>query len=85
MKKNINRFLIAGVMAVAMMSMAACGSKSEPAATTAAPAAAPARTAAPAAGNAANDGELVAVITAAIAAATGVPADSVNIRSITRK
>ena len=52
---------------------------------TAAPAAAPARTAAPAAGNAANDGELVAVITAAIAAATGVPADSVNIRSITRK
>ena len=51
---------------------------------TAAPAAAPARTAAPA-GNAANDGELVAVITAAIAAATGVPADSVNIRSITRK
>ena len=46
---------------------------------------APARTAAPAAGNAANDGELVAVITAAIAAATGVPADSVNIRSITRK
>ena len=47
--------------------------------------AAPARTAAPAAGNAANDGELVAVITAAIAAATGVPADSVNIRSITRK
>ena len=52
---------------------------------TAAPAAAPTRTAAPAAGNAANDGELVAVITAAIAAATGVPADSVNIRSITRK
>ena len=52
---------------------------------TAAPAAAPARTAAPEAGNAANDGELVAVITAAIAAATGVPADSVNIRSITRK
>ena len=52
---------------------------------TAAPAAAPARTAAPAAGNAANDVELVAVITAAIAAATGVPADSVNIRSITRK
>ena len=52
-----------------------------------APAAAPApvQTAAPAAGNAANDGELVAVITAAIAAATGVPADSVNIRSITRK
>ena len=55
------------------------------AAPVAAPAAAPARTAAPAAGNAANDGELVAVITAAIAAATGVPADSVNIRSITRK
>lgn len=48
MKKNINRFLIAGVMAVAMMSMAACGSKSEPAATTAAPAAAGETTAAPA-------------------------------------
>lgn len=48
MKKNINRFLIAGVMAVAMMSMAACGSKSEPAATTAAPASAGETTAAPA-------------------------------------
>lgn len=48
MKKNINRFLMAGVMAAVMMSMAACGSKSEPAATTAAPAAAGETTAAPA-------------------------------------
>lgn len=34
MKKNINRFLMAGVMAAAMLAMAACGSKSETAATT---------------------------------------------------
>lgn len=36
MKKNKNRFLLAGVMAAAMLAMAACGSKSETAATTAA-------------------------------------------------
>lgn len=39
MKKR-NRLFMAGVMAVAMLGMTACGSKSEPAATTAAPAAA---------------------------------------------
>ncbi len=36
-------------------------------------------------GNAAKNGELVAVITAAIATATGIPADRIIIRSITRK
>ena len=39
MKKSMKRFLLTGVAAAAMMAMTACGSKSEPAATTAAAAA----------------------------------------------
>ncbi len=39
MKKSMNRFFLTGAAAVAMLAMTACGSKSEPAATTAAPAA----------------------------------------------
>ncbi len=39
MKKSMNRFFLTSAAAVAMLAMTACGSKSEPAATTAAPAA----------------------------------------------